>query len=863
MSFYKKKFYSLLDIKKFIVNFPPIFILLFALSSSVILYFILEARFYTSIEVIEQKNRFYKDKLLNDYIRQLSDYVNVSFNEEENHLRKINSEIKGYLKALDETKQYNLGYLLEHLKSIEQKRKIQFILYDNKSYNVLYGKDMMQYLQNLTPSKIIKPSFEKYILKNIYKIDEENFQYWVDKENSTLQLSYFDDLKLQNLSLGTFFIGNDIKIKTKRMIFETITQKSKSINGYLWFYDYKNDVVYNYFNESKIYTVSEILALKPNDNEISLLYGQSKANKEHSNIKIHDFKKFDFLIGIKTNYLKTILHQAKVDYHNQLVYSILLIVLITLFMIVIFSFFTGFVNRIITRYNRRLEFRHNMYKRAKERYELAIIASNDGLWDIDFEDNKVYFSQKWLQMFGYDKNDISSFQDWLKLVHPDDQEKIEQKINNHYKEQSEHLICEYRIRTKQGHYKWILVRGKLFKNASGNKDRMLMMSMDIDNRKKMTQELRDVELLVEVGRIVIFKWKRDSELSVDFVSKSINSYGYSKEDFEKQKIKYYDFVYEEDRQKFKDIIESAIIKNLSSFSISHRIVESNGGIKWVYNRTILLKDHFGNVTHLYGYINDITQMKMNEEELKLRVSYEVKKNIEKDRLLIHQSKLASMGEMLGSIAHQWRQPLNNISLLIHFIRDNFSNKSFLQKDMNETIDSIKLQIDYMSQTIDDFRDFYKPTKDKNEFFLKTMIANASKIVATQFEREDILLEVSGENVKLFTYENELQQVIVNILNNAKDAAIEKKAKVNFLPKVHINIRKVSQNVIIDLSNNCGTVSNKVLSRMFEPYFTTKFETQGTGIGLYMSKTIIENNMKGKIGAKIIENGLNFSIILPI
>ena len=126
-----------------------------------------------------------------------------------------------------------------------------------------------------------------------------------------------------------------------------------------------------------------------------------------------------------------------------------------------------------------------------------------------------------------------------------------------------------------------------------------------------------------------------------------------------------------------------------------------------------------------------------------------------------------------------------------------------------------------------------------------------------------MVNIKGDEVELFSYENELQQVIVNILNNAKDAAFEKRKKEKFEPVIDINVRHINKKVIIDVANNCGTLTNKVLARIFEPYFTTKFENKGTGIGLYMSKTIIEKNMNGLIGAKKIENGLNFSIILPI
>ncbi|NQY92874.1 MAG: PAS domain-containing sensor histidine kinase, partial [Campylobacteraceae bacterium] len=405
--------------------------------------------------------------------------------------------------------------------------------------------------------------------------------------------------------------------------------------------------------------------------------------------------------------------------------------------------------------------------------------------------------------------------------------------------------------------------GRVFKDKNGKPQRMLMMSMDIEERKQLTKELQDVELLVEYGRIVIFKWKNNKSLDVVHVSKSISSYGYTKEDFENKKIKYLDFIHREDTRNLALEITNAIKQNKNSFTKIYRVYGKNGKKRWIFHRAIFIKDHFGKVTHLYGYINDITNMKMTEEELKLKVKVEAEKNIEKDRLLVQQSKLAAMGEMLGNIAHQWRQPLNNINLLIHFVRDNYNNEHFTKKDLDESINSAKVQIEYMSQTINDFSDFYKPTKNKVLFDIKHSIEKAAKIVATQFEVNDITLEIEDVKVEVDGFENEFQQVIVNILNNAKDAALIKKMTVDFKAVVNVTIERQEDKAILQIINNCGEASREVLDRMFEPYFTTKFETQGTGIGLYMSKTIIETNMNGRITAQNIKEGLKFIVILPI
>ena len=230
-------------------------------------------------------------------------------------------------------------------------------------------------------------------------------------------------------------------------------------------------------------------------------------------------------------------------------------------------------------------------------------------------------------------------------------------------------------------------------------------------------------------------------------------------------------------------------------------------------------------------------------QLEAIVEEEIAKNEQKQKLLIQQSRLAAMGEMIGAIAHQWRQPLNNVSLIIHFIKDNIKENTF-----DSFIHRAKEQIEYMSQTIDDFRDFHKPSKNSEPFDIKEAIKSAISIVHVN---DNITINLKGTHLYIDGYKNEFQQAILNILSNAKDAIGQKNGVINIV----VSEKKITV-------HNSGTVvSKEILEKMFEPYFTTKEDKKGTGIGLYITKTIIEGSMGGEIYAKNEKDGITFTIRL--
>ena len=221
-----------------------------------------------------------------------------------------------------------------------------------------------------------------------------------------------------------------------------------------------------------------------------------------------------------------------------------------------------------------------------------------------------------------------------------------------------------------------------------------------------------------------------------------------------------------------------------------------------------------------------------------------------------------MGEMIGNIAHQWRQPLNALGLILQNIKFSYEMDELNDEFMDKSIKKANMITTNMSTTIDDFRNFFKPSKNKEIFNLDEIINRTISMIEPSYRNSEINLTKNNscDDVEIFGYEGEFSQVILNILANAKDALVETNVDDK---KVIIDIYKETEFVCISIKDNAKGIPLEIIDKIFEPYFSTKEEGKGSGIGLYMSKTIIESNMFGKIFVKNIDNGVEFLIKIKI
>ena len=240
------------------------------------------------------------------------------------------------------------------------------------------------------------------------------------------------------------------------------------------------------------------------------------------------------------------------------------------------------------------------------------------------------------------------------------------------------------------------------------------------------------------------------------------------------------------------------------------------------------------------------RLKIMNKKLAIRIKKELDKHQEKDRILAQQQKMVAMGQMIENIAHQWRQPLSVISTSASGLKLKKQLNILEDEELIKSIDKIVDTAKYLSDTIDDFRYFFKPQKDKTKFSLAKNIEKSLSFLEATLKENSIKVEFDYEDIDIIAYETELIQVFINIINNSKDAFIEKKIEDRV---IFISIKKFPNRILIEIKDNAGGVEEDILDKVFEPYFTTKHQYNGTGIGLYMSNQIIKTHLNGDIFMK--------------
>jgi PAS domain S-box-containing protein len=347
-------------------------------------------------------------------------------------------------------------------------------------------------------------------------------------------------------------------------------------------------------------------------------------------------------------------------------------------------------------------------------------------------------------------------------------------------------------------------------------------------------------------------------------------------------------IHPDDKEQVEKDVQIHLSGKSEFYVNEHRLRCKDGSYKWILARGKALFNENNEAYKMSGFHTDITQRKKLEEqlfglseslskklnheiskqaklsntnsELEKQLQEEIQLRREKEDMLLQQTRQAAMGEMISMIAHQWRQPLTVIGMIADNISLDVMFETLDTQKLQSSLKDISDQTKYLSQTIDDFRQFFVPNKEKDTIFLHDCVEGALNIIEQNLISHNIEVIKNYEDLtKIDLYKNELIQVFINFLKNAQDAFEEKHIK---NAKIELTIKEYDTSVECSIEDNAGGIPLEIQKNIFDPYFTTKNKKNGTGLGLYMSKSIIEDHSSGTIKVSNTDDGVIFTLSFP-
>ncbi len=482
-----------------------------------------------------------------------------------------------------------------------------------------------------------------------------------------------------------------------------------------------------------------------------------------------------------------------------------------------------------------------------ERMELAFKGNKDGIWDWNLLDNSIYFSPRWKEMLGYSDSELpNEFSTLEKYIHPDDLKEAQASIKENIDGETEYYEGVHRLKHKDGHWVWIRDRGKTLYDSSGKAIRMLGTHTDITYEHKTQEELQKFQAILENAPISIVITDLDG--AIEYVNPwftKITGYTLKEAVGQNPRILKTEYHSSEEYDKlWSDITHdkawSGIFENQ----------KKNGEHYWESAIISPVHNAKGEVINYLGIKEEISKEVYLKQQLE-----------EKEEIMIAQSRHAAMGEMISMIAHQWRQPITVISMVANNLLADVEFDEVEAQSVQKSAKKVLLQTHHLSKTIDDFKNFFRPNKKLEIMLINDVIEENLGIIGKSLENNNIAVEKEyAVKTPIATYSRELLQVLINIFKNAKEALVENRVKD---PVIMVRTHEDAQYVYISICNNGKGIDPEIVAKIYDPYFSTKDEKVGTGLGLYMSKTIIEKHLNGTIKAQNIkEGGVCFEISLP-
>ena len=521
--------------------------------------------------------------------------------------------------------------------------------------------------------------------------------------------------------------------------------------------------------------------------------------------KISDY--YPLIIAVRVNFDKTLRDWEQKSY----------VFLLTIFMLLLITF--SLIVSLFYVYNRRKEKELFLHKKFKILFE----QSNFFATVINCQGKILEINDSFSTFF----NELDSNKNiWEYDCWPKEEKKWLENLIKRY-DKNEQIQKELNIFDKKGKRRVLELVISSFEN-DGKKE-LVLIALDITSKKEKEQELKNAYIVFQNAHdgIVV----TDEKVNIINVNRAFeNDTGYKLDEIFgknprilKSGIQDVDF--------YKKMWEKL---NKEGYWEGELVNKNKQGNRYIERIKInAVYDENKKLTNYIALFSDITLQKEQEKLLR-----------EKEELLFQQSKLSAMGEMIGNIAHQWRQPLSVISSSISAIKLSVGTNIYTNEELINFMDTVLNSTKYLSETIDDFRNFYKKDLEKEEFAIKNAIDMSFNLVKTELVKHGIkTIFINDTDFNIMGVKNQFLQVLMNILSNSKDAFIDK----NIDDKtIFINLYEENDKKCIEIYDNAGGIKDDVIEHVFEPYFTTKHKSIGTGIGLYMSQEIIAKHLEGQI-----------------
>jgi PAS domain S-box-containing protein len=516
--------------------------------------------------------------------------------------------------------------------------------------------------------------------------------------------------------------------------------------------------------------------------------------------------------------------------------------------------------------------------RSEATLRLAVDATGLGTFDYNPRTGELIWSDQAKRNFGLSPESPASYELFLAAIHPEDRERAAAVLQQAIRDRSSATYSsEYRTVGIEDHKeRWLISRGHVFFGDDGEAVRVVGATLDITERKRAESRLRRI---FESGIIGIFYWNMSGEI-IDANSRFLAMVGRTEEELRAGAIRWGDLTPPEyagvDREASEELNRTGV-----AAPYEKEFVRTDGSRVPVIIGGALIG---GTRDEGVSFILDITDRKHAEEELRKARDYlevrvqerteELTRALEhlkaetgeriraveelriREQMLMQQSRLAAMGEMLANISHQWRQPLNVVSLLLQGLVPKHEQGNLSGEFLEKSVTRATELIEQMSGTIDDFSNYLQPDRVKLPFDLREVVEKALAMVGETLWGIEVSVESVGQTPSVTGYRNEYVQVVINILMNARDALLERGVQE---PRILIRIFTEEGRGVVTIADNAGGISGDVIGKIFEPYFTTKEPGKGTGIGLFMAKSIIEKSMEGQLSVRNSTEGAEFRI----